>query len=125
MHRIADNISLVLRLRRYRRCSGNITRDGKVNRLKCAGIVGFIIAVILLAEHLEGIAARLKINGYDDTCCTAFAVPSNISVVKDSIAAVAKQDGNIFVVACLRTRISNLYVVARRCGNTCLPVHIG
>ena len=34
--------------------------DGEINRLECAGIVGFLIAVVLLAEYVQGIAALRK-----------------------------------------------------------------
>ena len=91
-------------------------RQRNVGEITC--VIGIIITVALLAEHLEGIVARRKVAGNRYACRAACAVLSDLSVVKYIVIAVAKQDGNILIAARFRAGIGNLYGAARRCCNS-------
>ena len=91
-------------------------RQRNVCEITC--VIGIIITVALLAEHLEGIVARCKVAGNRYACRAACAVLSDLSVVKYIVIAVAKQDGNILIAVRFRAGIGNLYGAARRCCNS-------
>ena len=91
-------------------------RQRNVCEITC--VIGIIIAVALLAEQLEVIAARRKVAGNRYACRAACAVLSDLSVVKYIVIAVAKQDGNILIASRFRAGIGNLYGAARRCCNS-------
>ena len=72
---------------------------GKRKIHKRACVISHFVTVILLGEHFEGIAARHECMGDRYVCRTACAVSRDTPIVEDVIAAVTKQDGNIFVNA--------------------------
>ena len=89
----------------------------KDNIYKRAGIVGFIIPVVLLAEYFKGIAALLKTGRYGDDCRTACAVLRDTSIVTDCAAFIRNHSGNIFVAARLCAGIVDRKALP--CFNSC------
>ena len=62
------------------------------NILKRAGIVGFIVAIILFAEHFQGIVSCREVRRYNYAGCTAFTVLRDTAIIKN-IAVVVCNHG--------------------------------
>ena len=95
------------------------------NLLETACVVGHFIAVALFGKYFQLVVTCCKSFRNSNALCAACAVLCNISVVKNSIAAVAEQDGNIFICSDFCAGIGNLYATACRCGNARLTANIG
>ena len=85
----------------------DFSSDRQRNIPKFAGVVSLIVAIILLAEHFQGIGSCCKVGRNCHACRAICTVLCDAPVIEDIAAVVCEHSGNIFVFARIRARVSN------------------
>ena len=86
------------RAARCQRRGGGISAGyGKINRGKIAGVVSLVIAVVLFAEHIQGIGSVCKAGRNGNIHGSVFCVRQRHSAIVQRFAALLDDDGDIFI----------------------------